>query len=242
MKNYAIVMYSHSSYDDAWSIFFGQIEKFFPKDIPRYVFADKQTDGIPENWNCIQYDDSLSYNKRVASCLNSVKEEYCIFHHEDMPLYKSPNLQFIEDKLQMMKNDNVDYIKLIKGGNVGLPEIQHSATLYFLPKNGDCYFSVQPSICKIKSLLKIYENCDVEKIHDFEPKAHLMSIFLNHKNLYYYNGEPKRGMAHWDSDVYPYVATAIVKGKWNYAEYKDELEELHQEYKIDKNIRGLYEN
>ena len=100
------------------------------------------------------------------------------------------------------------------------------------------YFSVKPSLCKRESLHRLYENCDVEKIHEFEPKAHLMSILLNHKNLYYYDNEPQRGLCHWDSKVYQYVATAIVKGKWNYSEYESELSIMHKEYKIDKNIRG----
>ena len=28
-------------------------------------------------------------------------------------------------------------------------------------------------------------------------------------------GDNKRGQFHWDSGVYPYFATAVVKGKWN---------------------------
>ena len=47
-------------------------------------------------------------------------------------------------------------------------------------------------------------------------------------------------MSHWDSKVYPYVATAIVKGKWNYSEYESELSSLHKEYNVDKNIRGEF--
>jgi len=237
MKQYCIVMYSHSSYSDAWEMFCGQIEKYFPKDIKRYAFVDKY-DNLPENWQIINYDDSLSYNKRVASCLEKINEEYLIFHHEDMPLYDKPDLQFLEDKKNLMSERNIDYIKLLKGGNMGLPEIKYSDVLYELPKNGDCYFSVQPSLCKKDSIELIYKNCDIDHIHDFEPKAHIMSILLNHKNLYYYDNEPQRGLCHWDSKIYPYVATAIVKGKWNYSEYSLELSSLHKEYKIDKNIRG----
>ena len=38
-------------------------------------------------------------------------------------------------------------------------------------------------------------------------------------------------------NIYPYVATAIVKGKWNIKEYPI-LENLLKSYNIDKNIRG----
>jgi hypothetical protein len=39
--------------------------------------------------------------------------------------------------------------------------------------------------------------------------------------------------------VYPYIATAIIKGKWNLSEYPIELGDLLSEYKIDKSIRGV---
>ena len=239
MKNLCIIMYSHSSYSDAWEMFCGQIEKYFPKDIKRYAFVDK-CNNLPENWQIINYDDSLSYNKRVASCLEKINKEYLIFHHEDMPLYDEPDLNFLEDKVSLMTEDDIDYIKLIRGGNLNISEVKYSDNLYELPKNGDCYFSVQPSICRTSSLIELYKRCDIEKIHEFEPKAHIESISLNHKNLYYYGGEKKRGHFHWDSKVYPYVSTAIVRGKWNYLEYGSELEALHKKYNIDKNIRGEF--
>jgi len=239
MKEYCITMYSHSSYSDAWEMFCGQIEKYFPKKIKRYAFVDNG-EGLPENWKVIKYDESLPYNKRVAFCLERIEQEYLIFHHEDMPLYDEPNLDFLDEKVSLMQEDGINYIKLIRGGNLNMPEIKYSKDLYKLPKNGDCYFSVQPSICKTSSLKQLYKRCNVEKIHEFEPKACLESISLNHKNLYYYGGEKKRGNYHWDSKVYPYVSTAIVRGKWNYIEYGSELAALHDEYKIDKNIRGEF--
>jgi hypothetical protein len=49
----------------------------------------------------------------------------------------------------------------------------------------------------------------------------------------------KRGSLHFDSIVYPYIATAIIKGKWNLSEYPNELGDLLNEYKIDKSIRGV---
>jgi hypothetical protein len=47
----------------------------------------------------------------------------------------------------------------------------------------------------------------------------------------YYTGEESlRGMAHFDSHIFPYIATAIIGGKWNTQEYSSELEELWEEY------------
>ena len=54
----------------------------------------------------------------------------------------------------------------------------------------------------------------------------------------YLGTEDKRGMYHFDSKVFPYTATAIVKGKWNFSEYSRELKEVLAECSIDINIRG----
>jgi hypothetical protein len=62
----------------------------------------------------------------------------------------------------------------------------------------------------------------------------------NISGLYYYNEEPKRGGNHYDSSIYPYIATALVKGKWNLSEYKKELGTLLEQYNIDKDLRGVF--
>jgi hypothetical protein len=45
-------------------------------------------------------------------------------------------------------------------------------------------------------------------------------------------------MYHWDSGIYPYIATAIVKGKWDYECYSSELEDILSKYGINPDIRG----
>ena len=51
-------------------------------------------------------------------------------------------------------------------------------------------------------------------------------------------GDNKRGMFHWDSGIYPYFATAIVKGKWSIGDYGDLLEDILEENKVDILERG----
>ena len=62
------------------------------------------------------------------------------------------------------------------------------------------------------------------------------------KGLFHYDNEPKRGMHHYDSSVYPYVATAIVKGKWSIDVYGDMLEKVLLENNIDVSERGIFNN
>ena len=43
---------------------------------------------------------------------------------------------------------------------------------------------------------------------------------------------------HWDSKTYPYIATAIVKGKWNLSEYQSELGFILNSNRVDLSARG----
>ena len=58
--------------------------------------------------------------------------------------------------------------------------------------------------------------------------------------MFFYNGEKKRGSHHYDSTIFPHIASASVKGKWNLSEYHNELSPLLEKYQINKNIRGVY--
>ena len=57
----------------------------------------------------------------------------------------------------------------------------------------------------------------------------------------YFEGEEQlRGKAHYDSHIFPYTATAIIKGKWNNLEYSSEIKELMEMYNI-KSDREMYQ-
>ena len=49
---------------------------------------------------------------------------------------------------------------------------------------------------------------------------------------YFRGDEQLRGQAHYDSHIFPFIATAIVKGKWNNLEYSSELDVLFDEYDV----------
>ena len=61
------------------------------------------------------------------------------------------------------------------------------------------------------------------------------------KGCYYYNNEKKRGSLHFDSSIFPYIATAVCKAKWNLKQYPLVLSKALEEYNIDYSLRGLYE-
>jgi hypothetical protein len=237
IRNVAIVVFTHSNYSDVWPIFFGQAAKYLGK-FKIYLFVDKHMEGIPDDVEVILYDENDDYQTRFATCLQQVEEQYVILHHEDMPLYAEPNIDRIKDYVHMIAKHQFDSVKLLKGGEMNGTPHKDLKELILIPSSSSWLFSIQPTIWERDKLQLIYDETQGNTIWEFEVNA--QQICRNHKmkNYYYYDGEPKRGRYHFDSKVYPYIATAVSKGKWVMSEYPKELGQLLKEYNIDPSVRG----
>ena len=84
-------------------------------------------------------------------------------------------------------------------------------------------FSIQPTICKSDKLKDIFSLFDCN-IWDFEKQVSTACLHFKYFNCFMASTDQdkKRGLFHYDSNIFPYIATAIVKGKWNYSEYKND--------------------
>ena len=240
MITYAV--YSHSSYSDCWKPFFGEFRKYCDFKFDDYLlFADDDKDKEDRNFFFSKYKDSDSYTERVLSCLDTVETEFVLFSHEDMMLYDHVDLGAMNECIEAMKD--VDLIKLLKGGSsndFGVDiTYKHSNFLKWIPSSFEYIFAVQPTIWrgdKFKALLNANKG---KAIWQLEAEGQQFCRDNRYKALYtLHPDDKKRGSAHWDSKVYPYIATAIHKGKWMRGEYKEELGRLFKDYGIDETIRG----
>jgi len=242
-ENYAIVVNTHSSCKDVWPMFFGQLEIHYP-DIKTYVFTDN-CGGIDSKYHTILYNNNDKFRTQYLKCIKQVKEDFIMYMNEDYILYKDVNIEKINEYLNIMiDKSKISFIRLTLGPNI--TEYKHSEDLYFLNNEEPYFFSQTAGIWRKSDLLRIHElGPDTHigvfgGVHGhFEVDANTVCQSLNMVGLVAYNGEPKRGTHHYDSNVFPYIATAIVKGKWDVGTYPKELPPLLTKYKIDKNIRGV---
>ena len=233
-----IVLYTHTDTKDVWPIFFGQTNLYL-KDFKKIVFVNKEDDSIPGDYKQIYYDENCLYPTRVFNCLSQINDEVVLFLHEDMILYDLPNIKVIGEFTQLIKEDKADFIKLIKASDGTFSKSDLHFNLVNCPQN--LLFSIQPTITKKSKLKEIYLFTPGSTIWDFESRVSDTCRSRGYTNCYMSSDESelKRGLAHWDSSIFPYTATAIIKGKWNYKEYQKELDILFVKYDIDKNKRGL---
>ena len=230
-----ILIYTHSDYSWVWKYWHQQTDKFL-QNFDKICMSNSNS-SFRDDYLVVKYNDELTYKNRVLSCLNDIDDnEIVLFCHEDMFLYKKPNFEIIDEYINLVKNDNCELIKLIRA----FENLDKSNLHKKLFKNPDKQlFSIQPTIIKIKTLKHIYKTVPGDNIWEFEANTSkkylkdLISLCSFDPDL-----DRKRGKFHYDSSVYPYICTAVIKGKWNFKEYKKELFEIF--YNKKYNIFSYY--
>jgi hypothetical protein len=231
-----IITYTNSRCKDIWPIYFDLLKRNYGT-YDGAIFSDEYSSLFNE-LQFVEYNNDDPFYKCWISYLTTCKHEYFIYMQEDFFLYNPPNFNLLSDYLDIIKNNpEISYIRLIKSGiNSYMPS--NINTLYHIDNNIDYPFSMQATIWNKESFLKI-QNTEIQiKPHDEGKINYKLLNELQIHGLYHYDGENKRGYSHYDSNVFPYIATAIVKGKWNISEY-GELYSILPNYNINIYERGI---
>lgn len=246
MSDFAVVLYTHSDCKDVYEVFFEQFKKHF-NSMPgkKYICINNNAEesiykNLPPEYIKLKYEDSATYSARLSSCLQQVEETIILYLHEDMILYNDvDHLELLSYILYLQNQDRDSFIKLIKGGEKRDIPHESISSLKRIPIDSDWIFSVQPSLWKRSALYFITRSLIRCGIYDLENRAQIFCKNHGIEGNYSYQEEPARG-GHFDCKVFPYIATAIVRGKWNTKEYSKELLEILPQYNIDISIRGEF--
>lgn len=242
MENVGLVVNTVSSYSDLWKMFFGQLEKHFPNN-KVYVFTDV-SEGLPNYCIPILYNPKNNFRTQYLTCIKQVPEKFVIYLNDDYILYDNVNVELINQYVNIMNLDNtIAFIKTNRNNNTTSKKYNGRDDLYYLSPHGEYFFSQNVAIWRTDVLTKIHElgpdwHIANTRGMQFEHAANDICKNLKINGLYAYHGEPKRGVHHYDSIVFPYIASAIIIRRWNIKEYSKELIPLLNEYGIDLKIRG----
>lgn len=222
------ITYSYSKYFDVLDTHL----KLLKKSLPAWrhiVFADLPFNGA----ETLVYNESLPYSSEYIRLLEEINDEYFLYLQDDFWLYGQPNDSKLElYKQYLIENPQYSFVKLLKSGE---GEGRHVVgSLFECSKQQP--FSMQATIWRKNDLLKLYSYKTVQKMRE-ENSFFDGSQALGINGLYHFDNEPRRGEWHHDSNVFPYIATAIVKGEWNFKEYSKELNELGGLLDIDYSRR-----
>lgn len=221
------IVYSHSDYYDCLNIFAAQADKF---GLEFTVFSNKEYPGR----KTFIYDENLSYSERLAYCLEQIEDETVLYLHEDMIPIKKPFMNCLKYCEQFMTMGPFNFVRLAKTGNLFIRKV--NTDVHEIASDSPDFFAVQPSIWHRKSLIKFLRAAGPKSIWELELEGTQFNEEL--RGLLYFEGTEGPIGGHYQSGAFPYIATAVVKSKWNMSEYGPELEVLFKENNIDKNIRG----
>lgn len=228
------VAYTNTNCSDLWDVFQKQNKKH--TNIPLYMISDKEVDNIPAS-NLFIYNNEDQYYKVWMDALTKFNSEYFIYLQEDFFLYSDVNQVKLDEYVEFLKtNPDYSFVRLLKSGQLGSKKL--SDTLYEIEASNPFIFAMQATIWRTVDYINLMRSVKEDKWLETSKYAYTMHR-IGVKGAYHYDGEPKRGGNHWDSNVYPYIATALVKGKWIMSEYGNELRPILVENNIDINKRGI---
>lgn len=211
---YPILLHTNSEYQDILNLFIESADKYLLSNNHTLIYlSDIEVSGK----DCILYRVKDSYPKRLLNALKSIDSNIVGLLHEDFILYDFPKYETLNNLITILQGSEFDFIRMIRSNdNIDKNII---GKLYKTPN-----FAIQATFFK-KRYLEKYLTTFIEKnIWALESS----SPEFDTQGLFFYDGEPLRGAVHHDSNLFPYMATAIVKGKWN-TEYKKELLQLRPE-------------
>jgi hypothetical protein len=229
------VAYTNSNCSDLWNVFQEQTKKH--SSIPLYMISDKEVDNVNLS-GLFVYKNEDPYYKVWVDALSRFNSEYFIYLQEDFFLYDDVNQNKINEYLEFLKNNpEYSFVRLIKSGQLGDKKL--SDTLYEIEPSNPFIFAMQATIWRTSDYIRLMESVKEDKWLETSKYTYTMN-HMGMKGAYHHDNEPKRGGNHYDTNVYPYIATALVKGRWIMSEYSKELGSILYENNIDLNKRGTY--
>ena len=233
MNNITLLTYTNSSCKDVHPIYFDSIKKYF-NGVSHCVLTDEKIDNDTTQ---ILYDNNSKYYQQMILALNQINTDYVLYSQEDYILFDYVDLNKVNEYLTILDNNqDIKFIRLIQSGVDG-DELEFNDELIYLKKNHFYYFSTQITIWRKSCLIDMFNSSMVDTVTE-EPKNSPFLKSIGGIGLCTTLKGDKVG-GHYNSIIYPYIATAINKGKWNFSEYGDKLENLLSKYDIDKYKRNI---
>ena len=237
--NLTVFTYTHTNCMDLWEPYLDSLDEHLP-EVDSVIVANELFEDDGRHKFCA-YNDDANYCHEIVRCLEEqVHTDFFIYMQEDFFLFSKPDLFALKRYTDFLSESSASFVRLLKCGDV--TQISVRDDLYWIteprtPHVSMTAYSMQASIWKKSDFIKLYSAAACPK---FKENPRYISA-LNETGIngvYAYNGESLRGQDHYDSTVFPYVATAIVRGKWNTLEYSNEMKYFFNRYGIDHSIRG----
>lgn len=215
MDDLTIFVNTHSSASDCWPMFFGQLGKHWPAH-PRVVVATDADVGVEVQQ--LNYKGIAKFTNQYLAGLCLVETPYVMTLQDDFLLYADVDEAAIRDAIDSI--GEYSCVRLIDSGR-------------------ELEYSMQASVWATQALKLLYASAELPTPWEAELSLNATMKHFGMKCKQRHDDHlPMRGRNHRDSPIFPYISTALVRGKWNVSEYPSILPPLLEQYGIDPNVRG----
>lgn len=243
MKNLAIVTWTNSEYEDVFPAYFGNLKKYCFEFEKSYVLINKLSEVINDDHLQLVNDENDLYSQRLLACFEHIDEDYILYMQEDFILYDFVDVEEFKKCFDYLKESDCSCIRMIRSNCNSLDNLV-AENIYKISHDEvpDLSFTQQPSIWKRKDFVEVISKLnpktyrDLESYGSYDASKTMMNMGMY--SSFYFDTESKQRGGHFDSKVFPYIATALSKGKWNKTEYSKEIKFLSKEYNINLESRG----
>ena len=231
-----LVVFSHSDYAAITKIYFNMVDDHMNTFSQRFLITESGSKGLENSAVSVFYDEEKNYVDRLIQGLVQIDQDIIFFSHEDMLITGQPSMRHVLDALGEVEAGRLDYFSFARGGlQFGYPVPLLKSVRRYVNGLSPWIFSIQPSFWNRKSLISLLREHRGEGLWEFEAGAQQTFRRLSLSGGFSGAKGKKRGSLHWESPLFPYIATAVVKGKLNWEEYPNELEEICKTYGLDPN-------
>lgn len=231
----SLVIFSHDEYRDITNTFLNSLEETFNCFDRRYLISNVYDPRFAERAEQVLYNESENYVDRLIQGLVQVESDYILFCHEDMILTGQPSMRHVQDALKLVQSGRLDYFSFARGGmQLGTPILGLKSIKKYLTWLSPWIFSIQPSLWNRKSFISLLREHRGMGIWEFEAAAQRTFRRKGLRAGFSAKKSTKRGSLHWDTPLFPYIATVVVKGELNWREYPKEIEELCERHELPR--------
>jgi hypothetical protein len=202
--------------------------------LPLYLISDQISAALGCNGLYVYHNTDPYYLVWINAIREfcNVCDKYFIYLQEDFILYDAVNISVINAYVNFLEeNRQYSFVRLLRSGRCNGRQL--SDTLYEIEQHNPNIFAMQATLWRCDDYIRLMDVTRGNGWLETDAPYRRKMIDLNMMGVYHYDGENKRGRLHYDSNVYPYIATALVRGKWNVQEYPVELNLLSEKYQTD---------
>lgn len=192
-KNLTLLLVSYDGYSDMWPTFFECKKKFWANCPYPIVLANNEKCFKADGLKVINCGKDAQWSTRTRMALENIETKYVLFLLEDLFFSGHINTRYIEDALQLMESDGIDYYKIMTFSKFKTPYYKKTKYLHVIPASHPYGISLQASIWNRDYFLKmigeddynpwVFEVCRLEEEQIVSEPDKILGVFDNRNIL-----------------------------------------------------------